>query len=230
MRMSTVLMVLFLLAACGSDPSTPLDSSVGEEISADVATAADAADLVPDSSVDTDVPEIPLVKNVDFQVAGYESAGPAVFLQKIAGAPGELRLAVFARQLGLIGGMAGTLEYDSSVLNFLGGEIVVDLGSSGPYATQGMVGATGNGALSFGVARFCEDKSPWGDPDQCGGDQIADAEQIVLLRFELLEQGATSLRFVPDSGLIRRPDRTRVHPTWIGGTAVVATAPKEVTQ
>jgi hypothetical protein len=201
--------------------------------SADMAQTADTA--VPDS-VDSDIavqsevvpPPAPIFRAWYDAFLSVPEPGPAVYLSttEING-PNLVTLFVKGRDLGLIAGLAFYLEYDPAIMRLEAYESHVDLGNSGPYFTQSVTHELSAGKITYGAARFCKAKIPWGSTDQCGGQEIVEETTIATFTFALLKPGESMVRFPQTHTLVRRPDRERVTPAWVGGTLVVH---EEVTQ
>ena len=166
-----------------------------------------------------------------FMEVPVTSDGPTVFLAESGDDPNGPSLAtfdVYARNLGLVGGLAFYLEFDPASLTLVAWKPEVDMGSSGPYITKAIFREIRPGVVTFGAARFCHDKLPWGSVDQCGGVTLDSDVLLGSLTFELHGEGQSALRFPKSHTLIRRPDRSVVEAQWIGGSVAVGLAEWEV--
>lgn len=144
---------------------------------------------------------------------------PAIYIVPgMINGPNLVTFFVRARHLGLLAGAAFYLQYDPALLRFDNGKSSLDLGDSGPYFTTSVLKEMVPGSVSFGVARFCKDKIPWGSTDQCGGGEVNEDIEVASFTFELITPGTGSLGFPKAHALLLRPDRTSVEARWIGGS------------
>jgi hypothetical protein len=130
-------------------------------------------------------------------------------------------LYVHAADLGLTAGMAFYVEYDPQILEFKKGTPLANLGAETGIFTKGVIKQMEPGLLSFGAARFCEAKLPWGGIDQCGGKEIASSIPVLSLEFKMKSPGQSPIRFPEEHRLLRRPDHSPFAATFIGGTVRV---------
>jgi hypothetical protein len=215
---SALLLVAVLLASCGgSGTSSPTPA-------ADVDATA-AAEVAPEpdlQTADPGPPPEPLYESAFEPFADLPPEGPAIFLTRTeVNGPNLVTFFVRARGLGNIAGLAFYLEYDPELLRLEGGQNHLSLGNSGPYFTVHVLKELEPGLVTFGVARFCKDKLPWGSVDQCGGSDVNDEEPVMSVTFQLQEEGQAALRFPKAHVRLVRPDRSLVPAAWIGGTLSV---------
>ena len=225
MRPHIFLLIVFLgfTMACSAD-STSVDGSdltpdtgepgeVVEEVAEDSSAGTDAKGLhEPGKPFDSKY--VPFVEPI---------SGPAVYVTRVgAGEPHEnLAFYVFVSKLGSIAGMAFYMEYDPEVVELVKSVPLANLGAEQAVFTKSIAKELEPGLLTFGVARFCKAKSPWGGADQCGGRTIEEPVPVLSVEFKMKGPGQSPLRFTEARRLIRRPDRSLVEATWIGGTVRV---------
>lgn len=155
--------------------------------------------------------------------------GAAVHLKLSGGNAGnQVSFNVYAGGLGTVAGIAFYVEYDAKMMEFKEAVPTANLGSGVGISTKTVVKMLEPGLLTFGAARFCETKIPWGSYDQCGGKVVDEPAPLVALYFKLKTKGESPLRFPDRHRLIRRPDHSLVNASWIGG-AFRVTPDKEVT-
>jgi hypothetical protein len=214
-RLFRLLLLLCLFTACSSSAN----SVSLEDVTQSDLTSGDLAqnELAPSP----DVASQPLF-GIWYDGFSLPGAGPALYLEvnKING-PNLVTLFVKAKELGDVAGVAFYLTYDAESLRFVSGLNHLNFGDSGPYFTASAVRELEPGRITFGAARFCKDKIPWGSTDQCGAIEVVDATTVAALTFELVGKGQGSLRFPDSNTLLVRPDRSSVEAVWIGGTFVV---------
>ncbi len=216
-----VLILLFSLAtACSSDPSpsgTP-DIGVDSRQSTDILETRGEDSAGGGETATHHEPGKPFdSKYVPFV---EPIGGPVVYVTRVgAGEPKQnLAFYVFASNLGSIAGMAFYLEYDPEVVELVKSVPLANLGAEQAVFTKSVAKELEPGLLTFGVARFCKAKSPWGGADQCGGRTIDEPVPMMSVEFKMKGPGQSPLRFTEARRLIRRPDRSLVEATWIGGT------------
>lgn len=218
-----LIVLLSLTTACSADSNLADDSDVSadarkpaevvETVAADSGSGTDAKGLhEPGKPFDSKY--VPFVEPI---------GGPAVYVTRVgAGEPKEnLAFYVFASKLGSIAGMAFYLEYDPEVVELVKSVPLANLGAEQSVFTKSIAKELEPGLLTFGVARFCKAKSPWGAADQCGGRTIEEPVPVMSVEFKMKGPGQSPLRFTKARRLIRRPDRSLGEATWIGGTVRV---------
>jgi len=143
---------------------------------------------------------------------------PTIFLRSTAGnGPGMVRIEAVGRNLGKIAGVALYIEFDPAALTASMTETDLSMSDANPYFTIAKVEEIRPGVISFGAARFCKDKMPWGSVDQCGGREIVKDTVLMEAAFNLLSEAETALRMPQARIVIRRPDRSRVEAVPVGG-------------
>lgn len=143
---------------------------------------------------------------------------PTIFLRSTPGnGPAMVRVEAVGRNLGKIAGVALYLEFDPTAIASTMTETDISMSDANPYFTVSRVDEIRPGVISFGAARFCKDKMPWGGVDQCGGREIVEDTVLMEAAFNLLAEGETALRLPQARIVIRRPDRTRVEVVPVGG-------------
>ncbi len=219
-RFVPTLFLLSMVAACSSPASTDSlpDVRGDSEAPGDGPLAADSSVL----EVGIDSLAEPLH---GLWYSGFSQPGagtPSVFIttSKING-PNLVTFFVKAGNLGQVAGVAFYLRYDSEYLRFDNAKSVVNFGDSGPYFTASAAKELTPGLVTFGAARFCKDKIPWGSTDQCGGIDIGEKITLASFTFEIVGSGTGSLRFPEANTLLLRPDRTTADAAWIGGSYVI---------
>jgi len=190
---------------------------VADEAAADVIVPGDSvtAEVLPDTTS-------PALFRMWYDGFSNPPAGPTLFLEpNSVNGPNLITLFVMAKDLGDLAGTAFYVAYNTELLRFSNGQNLLNFGDSGPYFTSNVVKELSPGVLTFGAARFCKDKIPWGSTDQCGGIEVGEAVKVAALTFELLGSGSGSLRFPKGHTLLLRPDRTAVEAKWIGGSFII---------
>lgn len=219
------LLILSVLAGCSSQ-TTGLLNSKDVEAEGEI-LAGDA--VVPDSGVTEPVGDGGLQAVHQLWYNGFsqpQDGAPSIYIEtgKVNG-PNLVTFFVMASNLGQIAGASFYLRYDAQVLRFDNGKGVVDFGSSGPYFTASAIKELAPGLVTFGAARFCKDKIPWGSTDQCGGVEIVEEVALAALTFEIVADGNGTLSFPEPNTLLLRPDRTAAEAAWISGSLVVGGQP-----
>ena len=209
-----LLMMLPIVSGCSSTATTADIESPDLSETKDTGPQAEPDSKIPDQQAQ------PGPLQTYFSLFGpVPDDGPIVFVEhtKVNG-PDIVSMFVKARNLGMIAGVAFYIEYDPELLELYISDNKVDFGDgSGPYFTVDIVKEIEPGVITFGVARFCKSKIPWGSTDQCGGVQLDEEAPLLALTFKLKQKGSTPVRFPASHTLIRRPDRSPVEPVWIGG-------------
>jgi len=184
------------------------------------------ADNLPSDFAQPDVPQDepaapPAEATLSDSAQGGE--GPLVKFIQDASEPGQVVVTVVAANLGEVAGLAFTLAYDDQELELLDQLNALDLEGSSSYAqTRFIFKPMGPGLVSFGVARFCTGKSPWGPSDQCGGVKLNDESPIASFKFRLLaSSGTTPLSFKQGTTLIRRPNREAVRAHFVNAVLAI---------
>jgi hypothetical protein len=183
------------------------------------ADAADvAAEVMPDTTVEPEAEPLP-PPGMFLPFGEPPGDGtPTIFLRSTSGnGPGMVRVEAVGRNLGKIAGVAFYLEFDPSALTSSMAKTSLIMSDASPYFTVARVKEIRPGIISFGAARFCKDKMPWGAVDQCGGRDIVEDTVLMEAAFTLLGSGDSPLRLPPARIVIRRPDRSRVEPVPVGG-------------
>ncbi len=208
-----------LLMSCSSGGNSVAveDIAPTDVVSNDVAAEDDQISVAPLPDVAAD----PLYA-VWYDGFSLPDSQPAIYLvpNKVNG-PNLVTFFVKAKGLGKLAGAAFYLAYDSEFLRYDNGLNHLNFGDSGPYFTADAVKELEPGRLTFGAARFCKDKIPWGSTDQCGGIDIDEETTVAAFTFELIGKGQGSLRFPAANTLLLRPDRSSVEAAWIGGSFIV---------
>lgn len=168
----------------------------------------------PDLAADTVLPplEARLTPSGEPQNAAYFS------LELVSFEDDEATIQVVAHGLGKVAGLAFTLQWEPQNLEFLGVQNLAQLGSSGAIETRSVSRVIQPGVLSFGAARFCLAKMPWGKVDQCGGVALDEDTPVAQFSFKVLSPGLMPLVFDADTSLVRRPDRSSVAVHWLNAT------------
>lgn len=210
------LFVLMIVTACSSSSSN--DELPALDVIAELAIEEDSSTESPGpADLYTPLPAKPKL------LAAYAPfidlpEGPAIQL-KMGGATvgGQVSFNVYAAALGAVAGLAFYVEYDPELMEFKEAVPTVNLGSSIGVSTRSVVKMLEPGLLTFGAARFCETKIPWGGFDQCGGHDLEEPTSVVALYFQMKSDGEAPLRFPERKRLIRRADHSMVQAAWIGG-------------
>lgn len=217
---ASVFTCLVLIASCGGGKTTGsgLITDVWQE---DTPGTQDKDTSSPEVG-SYDLQEQDPVYSSSFTAFSDAPDGPALYLQRIGPVgTNEVAYYVMGKGLGLVAGLAFYLEYDPEILDFQSGAGMVDLGDDTAIFTRSVVSELAPGTASFGAARFCEAKMPWGNNDQCGGEELNGETKLLQFNLKLLSKGHSPLRFPPENILIRGPDRSLVQPALVGGTVVV---------
>jgi hypothetical protein len=210
------LFALMAVTACSS--STSNNEMPVLDVAADLVFEEDAGLESPDlSDLSTPPPTKPKLLGAYAPFMSLPE-GPAIQL-KMGGTSvgGQVSFNVYAAALGKVAGVAFYVEYDPELMEFKEAVPTVNLGSSIGVSTKTVVKMLEPGLLTFGAARFCETKIPWGPFDQCGGHDLEEATSLVALYFQMKRDGEAPLRFPERKRLIRRPDHSMVKAAWIGG-------------
>jgi len=206
--------LLLLVASCsGNEPgsSTPDGSGEPRELS-----QPEPEDRVAGSDVGPAEPVLQALA-APFFVPPEES--PAIWLEAPSpNGPGVITFHVWGRNLGLIAGAAFYVEYDPTMMRLVGSLNRAGLGDDGLSFTRAVIQELSPGRITYGVARFCNFKIPWGSVDQCGGITWESPTQMLSLTFELLAPGQSAVRFPKAHAVVRRPDRSIPAVSFVGAT------------
>jgi len=220
----SVLAALLVCGGClgcasGTD-SVPAD--VREDI---VSTDVPVADLgIPEDATDLrkELPDVATTYSLSFQPAGYVTDQPVLFLvESPAPDPGTILLGVYGRQLGTVAGVAFYLEYDPARVEPVDFLKRADFGSGAAVSTEQIAGVLRPGVISYGGARFCDEKNPW-ESTSCGGVPILNATEFLSVRFKALAPGDALLSLPSSSVLVRAGDYASVPTVQVGGTLRVS--------
>jgi hypothetical protein len=224
-KLAVVSLVGWLVACSGNGQDG--EAWTGE-LKADAGEESDRGPQATDVSRAEDIALQPRLTG-DFEPFADEAGtdGPVLFLEAVPhDGPGMLSVRVNAANLGSTAGLAFYLEFDPEILTFEMVESHLSLDDGGgtfsPYFTRAMSRPMRPGIVSYGAARFCKAKIPWGSLDQCGGKELAGPVAVATFTFSMKAPGQSAIRFPGNHRLIRRPDHSPVQAQWIGGTIRLA--------
>lgn len=212
-----VLAVAVGAVSCG-DSTSPVETGPETRAPGDVIDVQ-APDVLKETAGPEELAAPVLMGNVvPFSSVGEAEDAVVYVTSATLNGPDLITLRIRARNLGSTAGIAFYLEYDPEFLEYDNATAVVAMDSGGnAYFDRSVAKEMSPGKVTFGVARFCKAKIPWGSVDQCGGVAIDTDTEIVALTFKLKQTGQTSVRFPAEHTLIRRPDRSSVKAKWVGG-------------
>lgn len=224
-----VLLVSLLLLASGcSDGGTARekDLTASGDALPDSARADILADLespdtrpVPDTThPDDTLPDALPPLTAELVLAGEPQSTAHASLELRSSDGGEIVVEVVAHGLGKVAGLAFGLQWPAANLELLAVQSLAQLGSSGAIETRSVSRVIQPGRLSFGAARFCLAKMPWGKVDQCGGVELNEDSPVARLTFRVITPGLLPLVFDSSASLVRRPDRSPVSVHWLNAT------------
>lgn len=218
-----VMLLLFFVSACSGDSTVAGDAAA--DVGYDSVAPVEVLETRGGDSVSETKARPRPGKPFDSKYVPFAEPipGPRVYVTRVgAGNPDEnVAFYVFASQLGSIAGLAFYIEFDPEVVDLVKAVPLANLGAEQSVFTKSVAKELEPGLVTFGVARFCKAKSPWGGSEQCGGRTVDEPVPMMSLEFKMKSPGQSPLRFLETRRIIRRPDRSLVEATWIGGTVHV---------
>jgi hypothetical protein len=215
------LVAAVLCVGCTSAADSPAfelgKDGISSELNADEAESPEDV-----TAMGGEVLDVAATYSVAFQPAGYVTDQPVLFLvESEVSEPGSIVVGVYGRQLGTVAGVAFYIQYDPERLKPTDLVTRGDFGNVAGVNTKQIAGVLRPGVISYGGARFCEEKSPW-EPASCGGVPILNATEFLSVRFKALTPGDAVLSLPSSSVLVRSHDYSSVLTRQVGGTLRVS--------